>query len=133
VSCDGEFRFPPTLKPTTMQELKFVTLWELWGEPPIHEIFGDARHLQRADKAACAERVIRELLNEGYASLLQTPWDDPDAPAQQLTPAEVEHAFHRLREFEAWREHSVCVRLAPTDKWWEWAEVAKGFQRPRAY
>jgi len=120
---DGEFRFPPNLNPTTFGELKFITLWELWGEPPIHEVFSDARHLQRDDRDACAERVVCELLSEGYAELVR---GRSDAPQVRLAPSEAHEAVEALRAFDRWLADGTQVRLAPTPKWWEWAEVEKG-------
>lgn len=126
VGDDGEFRFPPALNPQTFGELKYITMWELWAEPPIWEIFSDALHLDRVDPEACAERVIRELLEEGYAAVVSRPWGVSEATPEFLAPAEVDRAITQLRDFDIWRNHEKLVQLTPTAKWDEWARINKG-------
>ncbi len=124
------FQFPPNLDPSTPLELKFITMWELWGKPAVWEIFGDAHHLQRQDSEAVAERVLRELLDEGYAMLVHGSWDEPDAPHEPLGEAEVEDAMRRLRDPDPWKAEARPAWVVPTDRWWEWAEVKKGMTKP---
>jgi hypothetical protein len=125
MTADGEFRFPPALNPSSYNELKYNTLWELEAETPIHEIFGDARHVSEDDADRLADAPSANCTMRGYLTVVARPWDSPDDSVQELPDHEARRAFHRLRTLDAWQRHGVRISLVPTEKWRRWAEVEK--------
>jgi hypothetical protein len=109
------------------RELKDWTMWELWSEPALHEIFAAARKMPSGDDAL-AERVLRELYEDAYVTFVRRR---PDAEGQSevLSASEVRDALAEVRTLEAWRSRDEGIWLAPTGKWWRWAEVEKGLKR----
>lgn len=88
-------------------------LWEVLADAP--NFFGDS---SRKEQLAAAERLIRELLDGGWAFLA---W--PDGTRVSSVEAESEITRGRWREFPPAPEGDV--RLIPTAKWRRWSAEAR--------
>jgi hypothetical protein len=71
------FRFPEDIErgPTSYQEMKFIVLWEAWGETPLWEVFWDAQPVTKdlEQQVALGQRVVRETTAEGLLELVRKP------------------------------------------------------------
>jgi hypothetical protein len=128
VTDDGEFRFPPSLEPRSYGELKYLTMWELYMEPPVYEPYAGAEHVPSGNREALAEHVLVELYEEGYVAVVRRRWDDDGSAGELLTESEARKAFSELRTHDAWRSRDAAIFLVPTEKWWAWARIEKGLR-----
>lgn len=100
-------------------------LWEVYADTP--NFHSDAPRELRAD---AAEAVLRRLRDEGWVNFVRRPHGLPDnSPGAVLSDTEIEQVFSAARRWysDASERHApddLNVRLAPTQKWLDWAETA---------